>query len=167
MEFGVCSKCKQRYLREKIGIHPSNSVTVYVNKSGKKMKGNTCYRCARKRGDSYYAKNKQIWRNYEKKPAGFLMRAYRNMRSRVLGIQWKKAHLYEGKALLTKEEFYAWAAASSEFKALFKTWKKSGMDRKLTPSVNRKDPKLGYQVSNMEWITHSENSRLGAINRTL
>jgi hypothetical protein len=35
-------------------------------------------------------------RTYEKTPKGFLMRTYRNMQSRVSGVQWRKAHLYAG-----------------------------------------------------------------------
>jgi len=95
---------------------------------------------------------------YEKTPGGFLMRAYRNMQSRVTGVQWRKAHLYEGKPLLPREQFYAWARGSAAFWALFRAWEASGHNRKLCPSVNRIDPRRGYELDNMEWVTHSENS---------
>ena len=32
-------------------------------------------------------------------------------------------------------------------------------------SVDRVDSSKGYELSNMEWVTHSENSRRGAVNR--
>lgn len=99
---------------------------------------------------------------YEKTPQGFLMRLYRNMQSRTSGIQKKKAHLYEGKSLLSRDEFYKWATEDTTFKSMFDTWKLAGYDRKLTPTVNRKDSAVGYELDNMEWLTHSENSRLGA-----
>ncbi len=97
---------------------------------------------------------------YEKTPNGFLMRLYRNMESRVMGIQWKKAHLYKGKELLIREDFYNWAKPHSKFLKMFAVWKESGFDRKLTPTVNRIDSTKGYILSNMEWLTHSENSSL-------
>ncbi len=97
-------------------------------------------------------------RRYEKTKRGFLMRAYRNMKSRVTGIQYLKAHLYLGKELLPKEDFYTWALHSETFHRLFKVWEESGYCRKLTPSVDRKDSSVGYDVENMQWLTHSENS---------
>ena len=107
-------------------------------------------------GKAYYAK-------YEKTVTGFLMRAYRNMQSRITGVQKKKAHLYEGKTLLSREDFYKFANESKEFSQLYKTWKEQNYPRKLTPSVDRINSKLGYELNNMEWVTHSENSRRGSI----
>jgi hypothetical protein len=109
-------------------------------------------------------KNRDTLR-YEKTPNGFLMRLYRNMKSRVTGIQHKKAHLYKGLCILPKEEFYNWAKASTEFSALFDLWKKSKYARRLTPTVDRIDSTKGYELSNMQWLTHSENSRGGSIAR--
>lgn len=109
-------------------------------------------------------KNKPT-RKYEKTINGFLMRVYRNMESRVTGIQWKKAHLYKGLDLLPREQFYDWAKNNSAFNLLYINWKKSGYDRKITPSINRIDSSLGYLYNNIEWITHSENSRLGAVSK--
>lgn len=99
-------------------------------------------------------------KKYEKTKKGFLMRAYRNMQSRVTGVQHLKSHLYEGKALLVRDEFYKWSLKSNSFHSLFDEWEKSDYNRKLTPSVNRIDPDFGYELGNMEWITHSENSKL-------
>lgn len=93
------------------------------------------------------------------------MRAYRNMQSRVAGVQWRKAHLYSGLSLLSRADFYAWAEQSPEFHALWEVWIARGRERRLTPSVNRKDPTRGYEEGNMEWVTHSENSRQGAVAR--
>lgn len=95
------------------------------------------------------------------------MRAYRNMQSRVTGVQWKKAHLYKGKSLLPREEFYAWAKDSPDFWRLYRRWVLSGYDRRLTPTVNRIDPSKGYELGNMEWLTHSLNSGLANRSRKL
>ncbi len=104
----------------------------------------------------------KVTHKYEKTEKGFLMRKYRNMQSRVVGIQKKKAHLYKGLYLLPREVFYKWALGSPVFKQLFTAWKESNCDRKLCPTVDRIDPQQGYSLDNMEWVTHSENSRRGS-----
>ncbi len=107
--------------------------------------------------------NNLYTKKYEKTHSGFLVRLYRNMKSRVSGVQKEKFYLYKGLDILPKEEFYKWAKTDIFYK-MFKRWKISGYDRKLTPSVNRINPKIGYILGNMEWLTHSENSRLGSTN---
>jgi hypothetical protein len=102
---------------------------------------------------------------YEKTPKGFLMRKYRNMESRVKGIQYKKAHLYKGLYLLPRKDFYNWAIPHIQFHKLYVEWIDSGYNRKLCPTVDRINTTKGYEISNMRWITHSENSRLGSIHR--
>jgi hypothetical protein len=106
--------------------------------------------------------NNSISKKYEKTPNGFLMRMYRNMKSRVSGVQIQKFHLYEGKELLGKEDFYAWAKNNPTFWELYEAYKNSGYDRKLAPSVDRVDSRRGYIIENMEFVTHSENSRRGS-----
>ena len=91
-------------------------------------------------------------KKYEKTPSGFLMRAYRNMQSRIEGVQWRKAHLYGGKPLLPREEFYEWSKASAAFWFLFHEWEKSGYNRRLSPSIDRIDPDGGYEIENMQWV---------------
>jgi len=104
-------------------------------------------------------------RRYEKTKRGFLMRVYRNMKSRVTGVQRQKFHLYAGKYLLPKEEFYAWALQQPQFHDLFDAWEQSEHERRLAPTVDRADSDRGYRPTNMEWVTHSENSRRGAISK--
>jgi hypothetical protein len=98
---------------------------------------------------------------YEKTPSGFLMRTYRNMKSRITGVQQKKQHLYAGLELLPKHEFYEWAMSCPQFNALMAQWVESSYDRKLTPSIDRIDTRGGYTIGNMQWLPHCENSRRG------
>ncbi len=107
-----------------------------------------------------------VTKRYEKTPQGFLMRAYRNMQSRVTGVQKEKAHLYKGKKILKRDEFYDWANNSPEFAKLFSSWCLNNYDRKLSPSVDRVDSSKGYALDNMEWVTHSENSRRASKKKT-
>lgn len=95
---------------------------------------------------------------YERTPKGHLMRTYRNMLSRVRGIQKKKAHIYMGLPILDKSEFYEWSLNDSNYIDLWRVWVASEYDRKLTPSIDRIDPEHGYELWNMQWLTHSDNS---------
>jgi hypothetical protein len=136
---------------------------------------NKCGRCSnakKLKGQSYCRPCKNDWqkdhriktdnsstRKYEKTISGFLVRCYRNMLSRVTGVQHQKFHLYQGKSILPREVFYSWALNSERFLQLFETWRNSNFARKITPSVDRINPSKGYELTNMEWVTHSENSR--------
>jgi hypothetical protein len=102
---------------------------------------------------------------YEKTLSGFLMRKYRNMYSRVSGVQAKKAHIYIGLDILPKDEFREWALSCEEFIDMFRVYKESGYNRKLCPTVDRIDSSAGYIKHNMQWLTHSENSRKGSNSR--
>lgn len=104
-------------------------------------------------------------KKYEKTPKGYLMRSYRNMLSRITGVQKVKFHLYRGKEILDRNEFYQWSLSDPEFNRLFNEYVNSGFTRSLAPSPDRKDPSLGYSIENIEWITMSENSRRGSISR--
>lgn len=109
--------------------------------------------------------NNSDTRIYESTPKGFLMRKYRNMQSRVTGIQKLKSHLYLGKELLPRKDFYEWALNSKVFWSLWNSWVKSNRERKLCPTVDRINSSKGYILENMNWVTHGENSRRGAINQ--
>lgn len=102
---------------------------------------------------------------YEKTRKGKLVRTYRNMQSRVLGILKKKAHLYTNPDILPKEDFYQWSLSDPTYNELFDEWVKSGYSKKLSPSIDRLDTSMGYTLNNIRWVTHSENSRLGAVSR--
>ena len=147
-----CIECGKEFIGE-------NGHQIYCSYSCRRKRFNRLRRENRKR-----THNAEIHR-YEKTPKGFLVRKHRNMRSRVLGIQKKKAHLYKGLPILDRQDFYKWALKNREFWKLFRVWEKSNYDRKLCPTVNRIDPLKGYELSNMEWLTHSENSRLGALSQ--
>jgi len=104
-------------------------------------------------------------KKYEKTKKGFLVRCYRNMKSRINGVQKAKFHLYEGKYLMDKLDFYNYSLNNKAFNKLFDIWEKSNYDTKLTPSLDRVNSEIGYKLDNVEWVTHSENSRRGSINR--
>jgi hypothetical protein len=103
--------------------------------------------------------NSNLWtRRYEKTKKGFLVRMYRNMKSRVVGIQKGCIHLYVGLEILPKDEFYDFALNNSEFHRLFKEWENALYERRLCPSIDRIDTKFGYTLGNIQFLTMSENS---------
>ena len=93
------------------------------------------------------------------------MRLYRNMKSRVDGVQAAKYHLYRGLGIIEKEKFYQWAMSQVEFHLLFEEYEVGGYERRLAPSVDRINSSIGYQIDNMEFVTMSENSRRGTLSR--
>lgn len=107
-------------------------------------------------------------KKYEKTKKGFLMRLYRNIKSRISGIQKEKYHLYKGKKLdISKEDFYNWALANPVFHSLYEDYVLSNYEQKLAPSIDRIDSSLGYIFTNIEFVTHSENSRRGNLSRRI
>jgi len=107
-------------------------------------------------------KNTWDYKAYEKTQKGFLMRMYRNMKSRIAGINRKSVHLYKGKELFDKEEFYEWANCSPMFRVLFRQYQERGYPLKQAPTVDRIDSSKGYVFGNVEWVTQSVNSSRGA-----
>ncbi len=129
---------------------------------------NICRLCRNILQIEYRRKTNNIaTKKYEKTKRGFLTRLYRNMVSRISGVQKAKYHLYKGKTILDKTLFYEWALNNETFHLLFNEYEKQNYDRKLAPSVDRIDSEGGYFIGNMEFVTHSENSRRGAIKKKL
>ena len=163
-----CKSCKKDRLVYGGIEKSSNGAYVWADVSGKKQSA-ICQECKNnsqkeKRRNSEERRKKD--RSYELTPKGFIMRVYRNMKSRVSGVQKQKHHLYKGKYLLNKEDFYKWALSTdSKFHDLFLEYITSDRDRKKAPSVDRIDSSRGYEIDNMEWVTHSENSRRGQASR--
>jgi hypothetical protein len=86
-------------------------------------------------------------------------RRNKNKVSRVEGIQWKRSVSHYKQEILSKEEFYKWALENPDFHDLFKEWEENKYDRKITPSIDRIDPRFGYFLKNMQFVTAGENSR--------
>jgi len=125
-----------------------------------------CKCCCNEMQREYRIRNNNLMtKEYEKTYKGFLVRLYRNMKSRISGVQKRKYHLYIGKSILPKNDFYEWALNNKTFIELFDKYKLSGYNRKFAPSVDRLNSNIGYELNNMEFVTHSENSRRGSISK--
>jgi hypothetical protein len=96
-------------------------------------------------------------------PRSYLAHKYRKMRRRITGRAVKSAHLYKGLGIMPREEFLAWAVADSAFKSLWATYQLAGRPMRLSPSIDRIDTQRGYVRGNVQFITHSANSRKAAL----
>lgn len=154
--FKKCRLCLRSIKLIKTDERASNGAIVFIDEKGRKQCGHACRDCVQAKRDPHWMK---AWTaKYEKTEFGYLVRKYRNMLSRVRGVQGKH-HLYLGLPILPKQQFYDWASSHKDFKILFEAYKNSNYERKLAPSVDRIDPTRGYTLDNMRWVTHSENSR--------
>lgn len=158
-----CQFCKKGYEVFRSKKKGSNGAYLLYDAKDRLMQGKVCLSCFRERANASWCDEKRAkHKSYEKTPRGYIMRKYRNMKSRITGVQKQKYHLYKGLTLLSKEDFYEWAIDHKDFISLFSDYEASGYERKLAPSVDRIDSDKGYEISNMEWVTHSENSRRGS-----
>lgn len=150
-----CSECKDVTLFPRSKVHKSGF-------------SNVCTSCKNERQRNYRKSNSNSsTRRYEKTVEGYLMRTYRNMLSRVKGVLKKKRHLYEGLEILAKEEFYKWSKSDPDFIRLFIAYELEGYKASAAPSIDRIDSRKGYTPENIRWLSHSENSRLGALSRSM
>lgn len=160
----TCSKCALIF--EVTPLCKGSNGSYVWEFEGKRGMANTCRDCRKKYSNKYRQNtHNKTTHKYEKTKPGFIMRLYRNMLSRITGVQKQKAHLYLGKELLSKDEFYGWAMNHATFDKLFEEYKQANYDRRFAPTVDRINSDLGYTLSNMEWVTHSENSRRGSLSR--
>jgi len=131
------------------------------NKDASRLDGisNKCRICIHSYQKEHFAK-------YHTTVNGYLMHTYNNMKKRVEGRNSSHPKYWAGKQILPQDAFLSWSKNHPDFLKLFKRWKMSGGDRKLSPSVNRMDSQKGYTLDNMEWITHSQNSSLAGMSRS-
>ena len=108
-----------------------------------------------------YKKHSIVCKRYERTKKGKLVRIYRNMLSRVKGIQKKNIHIYEGLPIVEKEVFYKWALNNKDYNLLYDKWVELNYDRMDAPSIDRINSKKGYVLDNMRWITFRQNCSLG------
>jgi hypothetical protein len=90
---------------------------------------------------------------------------YWSIRRRIEGRSEHDRPYYEGLPCVTKEEFLTWAMANPDYHRLFKEWQASGYDFPLAPSIDRINPAFGYEIWNMQFVTHQENARRAMMHR--
>lgn len=104
-------------------------------------------------------------KSYYTNPETYLSQRYLDILTRVEGRDPKTGDRVKGLPVeFTKAQFIKWGLNHPKFLGLFENWKERGHIRALAPSIDRLDPSKGYTKRNLDWLTQSENSRLGGIN---
>lgn len=57
-----------------------------------------------------------------------------------------------------KEEFIKWALNYPELHQIHRDWVKSNYSTRLTPTLCRIDPRFGYELTNLCWLTKTDVS---------
>ncbi len=58
----------------------------------------------------------------------------------------------------TKKELYEWCMSQKIFHTLYDNWKRLDFQTSYAPSIDRKNHKLGYNISNIQLMTWKENN---------
>jgi len=99
-----------------------------------------------------YADPKTYQNKYHTDPITYFRRVWHNQ---------KKTAKARGMAPpdYTLDEFIDWLKQQPHLTDLWTAWQKSGHQRKLAPSVDRKDDSISYTLSNITLMTWEENNR--------
>lgn len=111
-----------------------------------------------------HARHREYSTAYRNTPHGYLRGKYRSMAARVEG-RCPRPYLWQGLSILPLDEFMTWAKASSDFQALFDAWLAAGKPMQLSPSIDRINPAFGYEIWNMQFITHGQNASKAGLQR--
>lgn len=117
--------------------------SFYRNRDGKDGRLNSCKSCVRK---------DRIYFNRTKK--GLISRIYDNQ------TQNSKARGHNAPGY-TKAELREMLMASDLFNKIFNEWELSGYAKRLTPSIDRKNDYVGYEITNIQIMTWGENDDKG------
>lgn len=85
-------------------------------------------------------------------------RRYSSMKFRISRGYMKKRSI----DIPTKEQFLDWCYSPDiyrQFMRVYGAYKDSNFERRLIPTIDRKDTFLGYSLDNLQWMSHSDNAR--------
>jgi hypothetical protein len=102
---------------------------------------------------------------YRKTHAGYLSIKYDNLYFRVKLSKELRHRSYKGLYVLKRQDFFKWAKEHPIFLKLYNAYMLSGFQLTKAPTVDRINPSVGYKVSNLEWVTYSENCRRAAVTK--
>ena len=84
-------------------------------------------------------------------------------RIRFMYSQMKKRSKTKQLSLLSKEEFLHLALSSTTLLQLYNNWFNSGFKLSLTPTPDRINNLLGYDIDNIQFLSYVDNQSKGSI----
>jgi len=125
-----------------------------------------CKECNKKDVKDNSILKKEYYRNYDKDRIRnnfnyIFLHKYSGIKNRSMK-KMKNNYSSCGKKYCTKDEFLNWCNEFENmkiFKKLWKKWKNNNFDRKFAPSIDRINNNIGYELSNIRWLSLSENCK--------
>lgn len=119
---------------------------------------NKCKECNKEDVRLNYKKNKKHYQGYEYKRHRLNFDRLFSNRYQLIVNRCESDSRYSKRTYLDKEEFIDWCQDNMEsFIEVWKDWKKSGFQRKYSPSIDRIDNEKGYYPDNMQWLSLVNN----------
>jgi hypothetical protein len=107
-----------------------------------------------------YQKIKMSINKYHRSIRGLVARMYSNQRQRCRDMS-KKLPKYN------LDELHSWILEDKNFLLLYEQWVKSGYNKELTPSIDKKNPLGDYEFSNIQVMTWKDNMKKGNRERNI
>lgn len=63
--------------------------------------------------------------------------------------------------MLSREDFFGWCKKYENllaFMGVYAEWVENDFNEYYSPSIDRKDPKRGYALDNIQWMSTGENT---------
>lgn len=157
MDNKTCSKCGEKKEVSNFYTHPETS-DGYLNK---------CKECAKKDAILNRKNKNTYYKNYDKgryqnNTERLFRHKYYMMKQRVLGKNKKHKYTVVGKNLCSLNDFLSWCYSKNsmnQFIPIYQKWKDNKFVKKLSPSIDRINNNLGYEINNLQWLTQSNNSK--------
>ena len=115
--------------------------------------------------EMYNAKRKIYYKKHKEKFAHKALKKYHSFEGykRIMYYRMtqrvKHYKNYKGiKLLVSPKKFLTWINRTKKYLSMYKTWKKSNFDNKLTPCIDRVNNLGNYSLKNIQLLTKSENS---------
>lgn len=102
-------------------------------------------------------RSKDARQRYRGTKRGYLALKWKGIKERCTGKSTKGVHIYFGLPYVSREVFVKWSLSQPAFHRLWDAYQAAGRSMKLAPSIDRIDGTKGYLLSNIQYLTQSEN----------
>lgn len=153
MKHKTCFKCRQSKPLSAFYKHPQMP-DGHVNK---------CKECNKADVRKNYADNIDAKRDYNKQrqrhsKTRIFNHRYSGLVARCEG-RVREGYSSAGTIPLSRSEYDTWLVQNMDvFDKIYIAWEASGFQRRLAPSIDRINNKLGYIPENMQWLPLHKNS---------